>query len=208
MQRTVLAVIVVASLGWVGTAEAGGGLEFDFLAGRRNYQAARFSRTEGDTSPSLIAAFQGAPFSGVTVAGVGFESNLTINGVRFAIGYARPYVQFSGPIVAQDPVTALVSTVQVRSMKATETLFGLGYQIAVKQAKLSMDLVGTAETVATDLAIGEHQGTYEATGFGFSVRAGVRYPIRPGFYAHAAAEVGLTGSTTVNATFGVGAGLP
>lgn len=208
MDRSALAVIAVASLGWVGTAEAGGGVEFGFLGGRRNYQAARFSRTAGDTSPSLISAFQGAPFSGVTVAGVGFEANMSIRGVRFAVGYARPYVQFSGPIVAHDPVTAVTSTAQIRSMKATETLFALGYQVGLPRATLSLDLVGTAETVDTDLAIAEHQGTYESTGFGFSARAGVRYPIRPGFYLHASAEVGLSGSSTLGATFGVGSGLP
>ena len=208
MTRSVLAVIVVASLGWAGTAEAGGGVEFGFLSGRRNYEAARFSRTEGDTSPSLISAFQGAPFSGVTVAGVGVEANMTIRGIRFAVGYARPYVQFSGPIVARDPVTAMTSTVQVRSMKATETLFALGYQVGFKRAKLSLDLVGTAGTVDTDIAIAEHQGTYESSGFGFSVRTGVRYPIRPGFYVHASGEAGLSGSTTLDATVGIGSGFP
>ncbi len=208
MTRSVLAVIVVASLGWVGTAEAGGGIEFGFLSGRRNYEAARFSRTEGDTSPSLIAAFRGAPFSGVTVAGVSFESNITVNGIRFAVGYARPYVQFSGPIVTHDPVTATTSTVQIRSMKATELLFALGYQVAFKKARVSFDLVGTADTVDTDIAIAEHQGTYESSGFGFSVRTGVRYPIRPGFYVHASGEAGLSGSTTLDATVGIGSGFP
>ena len=207
MTRSVLAVLVVASLGWAGTAEAGGGIEFGFLTGRRNYEAARFSRTDGDTSPSLIAAFRGAPFSGVTVAGVGFESNITINGIRFAIGYARPYVQWSGPIVTHDPVTAVTSTAQIRSMQATETLFALGYQVRFKKATLSLDLVGTADKVSTDIAIGEHQGTYESTGFGFSIRPGVRYPIRPGFYVHASGEAGLSGSTTLGATIGIGTGL-
>lgn len=207
MQRNVLVSVILATLGWVGTAEAGGGIEVGFLTGQRNYQAARFSRVSGDTSPSLISAFQGAPFNGVTVAGVGFEVNLTINGVRVAFGYARPYVQFSGPIVTRDPVTAVTSTAQIRSMNATESLFALGYQLPLKKTRLSLDLVGTADTVDTDLAIGDRQGTYRSTGFGFSLRAGVRHPFQKGFYLFANGEAGLSGSTTLGATFGIGSGV-
>lgn len=208
MQRSVLAVVIVATVGWAGTAEAGGGLELNFLAGQRNYQAARFTRTDGDTSPSLISTFQGAPFDGVSVAGVGFESNIVVDGVRISVGYAKPYVQFAGPIITMDPDTRVISTAQVRSMEASETLFGLGYQLAFKKAKIAVDLVGTAEKVSTDIAMGEKQGTYESTGFGFSIRTGVRYPFSKGFYLHGGAEGGISGSTTFGATFGVGAGLP
>lgn len=215
MRRNVLTAVIGVSLASVaavgataGTARAGGGVEATFLTGTRDYQAARFSRSEGDTSPSLISTFQGAPFDGVAVAGVGFEMNITIDNVRVAFGYARPYVQFSGPIVTHDPVTAVVATAQVRSMDAHETLFALGYQVGLKKATMSLDLVGTAGTVATDIAIGDKQGTYEATSFGFSLRAGVRYPFRKGFYLLATGEAGLSGSTTMGATFGVGAGIP
>jgi hypothetical protein len=208
MHRNVLAAVIVATLGWAGTAEAGGGLELNFLAGQRNYQAARFTRTAGDTSPSLISTFQGAPFDGVAVAGVGFESNIVVDGVRISVGYAKPYVQFAGPIITMDPDTRVISTAQVRSMEASETLFGLGYQVGFKKAKIAFDLVGTAEKVSTDIAMGEKQGTYESTGFGFAIRTGVRYPFSKGFYLHGGAEGGISGSTTFGATFGVGAGLP
>lgn len=208
MPRTVSVVVLVATLGWAGTAEAGGGVEFNFLTGQRNYQQARFTRTDGDTSPSLISTFQGAPFDGVTVAGVGFEMNMTVNHVRFAFGYARPYVQFSGPILSVDPMTRVTSTAQVRSMNADEKLFALGYQVGFKKAKVSFDLVGIADTVDTDIAINEMQGTYESTGFGFSVRTGVRYPFHNAFYLHASAEGGISGSTTFGATFGIGSGIP
>jgi hypothetical protein len=40
---------------------------------------------------------------------------------------------------------------QVRRLEAKETLFGLGYQHAFKPATLSLDLVGTASTVETDM---------------------------------------------------------
>ena len=209
MQRSVLAAVIAVSLAaTAGSAHAGGGVEFNFLAGHRNYTAARFTRTEGDTSPSLISTFQGAPFDGVAVAGVGFETNIVVDGVRLSIGYARPYVQFAGPIVTMDPETRIVSTAQVRSMDAHETLFGLGYQVGFKKAKLSFDLVGTAEKVATDIAMGERQGTYESTGFGFAIRTGIRYQFSKGFYLHGSAEGGISGSTTFGATFGIGAGLP
>jgi hypothetical protein len=208
LAATVVAASLAALAATAGTAHAGGGLELGFLGGQRNYQSARFARTAGDTSPSLISTFQGSPFDGVTVAGVGFEMNMTIDGVRVAFGYARPYVQWSGPIMSIDPATRLVSTAQVRSMDATEKLFALGYQVGLKKAKLSLDLVGTAGTVTTDLAIGEQQGTYESSNFGFSLRTGVRYPFHKAFYFHAAGEAGLSGSTTFGATFGIGSGIP
>jgi hypothetical protein len=208
MRSSVLAAVIVASLGWVGTAEAGGGLEFNFLTGRRDYQAARFTRVSGDTSPSLISTFQGAPFDGVNVAGVGFEMNLAVDGVRFAFGYAKPYVQFAGPIVTMDPQTRVVSTAQVRSMEATEMLFSLGYQVGFKKARVSFDLLGTASDVTTDIAMDDRQGRYQATGFGFSVRTGVRYPFHKAFYLHASAEAGLNSASTVGGTFGIGSGIP
>ena len=207
MTRTVPAVLL-ATLAWTGTAEAGGGLEFNFLAGQRNYQQARFSRTAGDTSPSLVSTFQGAPFDGVSVAGVGLETNLTVNGVRFSYGYARPYVQFSGPILSVDPDTRVTSTAQVRSMTANEHLFSLGYQASLRKAKIAFDLVGIIDDVSTDIAINEMQGTYESTGFGFAARTGVRYPFHKAFYLHASLEGGITGSTTFGATFGIGSGAP
>ena len=208
MKRNVLVAVLGISLGLVGTAEAGGGLEVGFLTGQRNYQAARFSRTSGDTSPSLISTFQGPPFDGISVAGVGIEANLVIEGVRVSFGYARPYAQFSGPIVTHDPVTAVTSTAQVRSMNASETLFGLGYQVSLKKTRLSLDLLGTADTVTTDIAMGDKQGTYEASGFGFALRGGVRHPFHKAFYVHASGEAGLSGSTTWGAMFGIGTGMP
>jgi hypothetical protein len=208
MQRIAPVTVLVATLGWVGTAEAGGGIEFNFLAGQRNYEHASFSRSEGDTSPSLISTFQGAPFDGVPVAGVGFEMNMTVNHVRFAYGFARPYVQVDGPILSMDPSTRVTSTAQVRSMHAKEHLFALGYQAALKKARISFDLVGSVSTVSTDIAVNEMQGTYDATGFGFSLRTGVRYPFHKAFYAHASLEGGLTGSTTFGGTFGIGSGIP
>ena len=203
-----LSLTTVATIATAGTARAGGGVEFDFLAGQRNYQAARFSRTAGDTSPSLISTFQGSPFDGVTVAGVGFEMNVAVEGVRFAFGFARPYVQWSGPIMSVDPETRVVSTAQIRRMDADEKLFAIGYQVGLKKARVSFDLVGTADTVTTDVAIGEKQGTYEATSFGFALRTGVRYPFTKGFYLHASAEGGISGSTTFGTTFGIGTGFP
>lgn len=209
MKRIVPAAVLAVSLALgAGTAEAGGGLEFNFLTGQRDYQSARFSRTAGDTSPSLISTFQGAPFDGVTVAGVGVEMNMTVNHVRFAYGYARPYVQFAGPILSYDPMTRVTSTAQVRSMNANEHLFAIGYQAALKKARISFDLVGIVDSVDTDIAINEMQGTYESTGFGFSVRTGVRYPFHQAFYLHASVEGGLSGSTTFGGTFGIGTGIP
>jgi hypothetical protein len=215
MQRiAALVAALVASLAFAGSADAGGrgsgggGLEFDFLFGQRSYEAARFSRVSGDASPSLISAFEGAPFEGVSVAGAGVEMNMAINGVRFAIGYARPYVQFSGPIITQDPSTSTTMTAQVRSMNASELNFGLGYQLDLEQAVVSADLVGTADRVDTDIAVGEKQGTYRSSGFGFSLRAGARRAFHEGFYFHASGQLGLSGSTTYGAMFGIGIGKP
>ena len=93
-------------------------------------------------------------------------------------------------------------------MTASEKLFALGYQVGFRKSRVAFDLVGTADKVTTDIAIGEKQGTYESSGFGFGLRAGVRHPIHKVFYVHASGEAGLSGSTTWGATFGIGTGKP
>lgn len=181
-------------------------IEFDFLAGARSYDKARFSRIEGDTSPSLVAAFEGSPFDGVAVAGAGAEAHIAVNQVRFAVGFAWPYVQFDGPIVARDAETAQATTVQVRRMAAKEVQFGLGYELGVGPASIFADLVGTADSVETDLAVGDAQGTYRTKGFGFSTRLGGHLPFHELFYLHAAGELGLTGHRSWGVVAGIGMG--
>lgn len=199
-------VIGVALLG-IGTAEAGGGFELGFALGRRDYHVERFTRTSGDTSPSLVTTFGAEPFDGLTVAGVGVEWNLNFEGLRVGYGYSKLYPQGLGPIAAHDPVTAVVTTAQVRRMVATEHEVAIGWEHRLRPVFVSLDLVGTIGTVETDIAIGERQGTYESTGFGFGARAGVRYPFRPGVYLHASGEAALSGAPGVGVTFGVGTGL-
>lgn len=206
-KRVVLASwFLLASFGGLGVASAGGGLELGFAIGRRDYHLERFTRTEGDTSPSLVSTFEGDPFSGLAVAGLALEWNLSIDGLRVAYGYDKQYPQGLGPISAHDPATAAVTPAQVRRMVATEHKLGLGWEQRVRPVFLSFDLVGTIGTVETDIAIGERQGTYEATGFGFGLRAGARYPFRKGVYLHASAEAALSGAPGVGVLFGIGAG--
>ena len=181
-------------------------IEFDFLVGARSYDKARFSLIDGDTSPSLVAAFEGSPFDGVAVAGAGMDAHLAINHVRFSVGFAWPYVQFDGPIVARDAETAQATTVQVRRMEAKELQLGVGYERGVGPVSLFADLVGTADKVETDLAVGDAQGTYRTKGFGFSTRLGARYRFHELFYLHAAGELGLTGHRSYGAVAGIGMG--
>jgi len=184
------------------------GIEFDFLLGARSYDQARFSLIDGNTSPSLVAAFEGAPFDRVAVAGAGMDAHLSIDHVRFAVGFARPYVQFDGPIVARDAVTAQMTTVQVRRMEAKEVQFGIGYELGIERWSAFADLVGTADKVETDLAVGDAQGTYSTKGFGFSTRLGGRYRFHELFYLHAAGELGLTGHRSYGVVAGIGMGNP
>lgn len=201
-----VASFLLASFGGLGAAAAGGGLELGFAIGRRDYHLERFTRTEGDTTPSLVSTFEGDPFSGLAMAGVGLEWNLAIDGLRVAYGYDKLYPQGLGPISAHDPATAAVTSAQVRRMVATEHKLGLGWEQRVRPVFLSLDLVGTIGTVETDIAIGERQGTYESTGFGFGLRAGVRYPFRKGVYLHAAGEAALSGAPGLGVTFGIAVG--
>jgi hypothetical protein len=184
------------------------GLEFDFLVGARSYDKARFSLIDGNTSPSLVAAFEGAPFDGVAVAGAGMDAHLSIDHVRFSVGWAWPYVQFDGPIVARDAATAQMTTVQVRRMEAKEVQFGLGYELGIERWSAYGDLVGTADSVETDLAVGDAQGTYRTRGFGFSTRVGGRYRFHDLFYLHAGGEIGLTGHRSYGLIAGIGMGSP
>ncbi len=205
--RIVLASVIVVAVVGMGDAEAGGGVEAGFALGTRDYHVERFTRTAGDTSPSLVTTFAGDPFDGLTVAGVGLEWNLSFDGLRVGYGYGKLYPQGLGPLAAHDPVTAATTTAQVRRMVATEHEFALGWEQRVRPVYLSLDLIGTIGTVETDIAIGERQGTYESTSFGFGVRGGVRYPFRQGVYLHASGEAALSGAPGLGLTFGVGAGL-
>jgi hypothetical protein len=184
------------------------GIEFDFLVGARTYDKARFSLIDGNTSPSLVAAFEGSPFDGIAVAGAGMDAHIAINHVRFAFGFAWPYVQFDGPIVARDAETLQATTVQVRRMEAKEVQLAVGYEHGVGPVSLFADLVGTADKVETDLAVGDAQGTYRTKGFGFSTRAGARYRFHEMFYLHAGGELGLTGHRSWGAVAGIGMGTP
>jgi hypothetical protein len=184
------------------------GIEFDFLVGARRYDQARFSLIDGNTSPSLVAAFEGSPFDGIAVAGAGMDAHIAINHVRFAFGFAWPYVQFDGPIVSRDAETAQATTVQVRRMEAKEVQLAVGYEHGLGPVSLFADLVGTADSVETDLAVGDTQGTYRTRGFGFSTRAGGRYRFHEMFYLHAAGELGLTGHRSWGLVAGVGMGTP
>lgn len=197
----------VVSFAGIGAAAAGGGLELGFALARRDYHVERFTRTAGDTSPSLVTTFEGNPFSGLAVAGVGFEWNLSIDGLRVAYGYSKVYPQGLGPLSAHDPVTAATTTAQVRRMVASESKFAIGVEHHLRPVYLSLDLVGTVGSVETDIAIGERQGTYESTGFGFGLRAGVRYPWRKGVYLHASGEGSLSGAPGLGLTFGIGTGV-
>ncbi len=182
------------------------GIEFDFLVGGRSYDKARFSLIDGDTSPSLVAAFEGSPFDGVAVAGAGVDTHISIDHVRFAVGFAWPYVQFDGPIVARDVETLQMTTVQVRRMEAKEVQFGIGYELGVERFSAFADLVGTADSVETDLAVGDAQGTYRTRGFGFSSRVGGRYAFHDFFYLHAGGEIGLIGHRDWGVIAGIGMG--
>jgi hypothetical protein len=208
MRRVLQIVTLAASALAARSARADGAdhlaIEFDFLVGARSYDKARFSLIDGDTSPSLVAAFEGSPFDGVAVAGPGMDAHLSIDHVRFSIGWARPYVQFDGPIVARDAATAQMTTVQVRRMEAKEMQFGLGYELGIERWSAYADLVGTADSVETDLAVGDAQGTYRTRGFGFSTRAGGRYRFHDMFYLHAGGELGLTGHSSWGAIAGIG----
>jgi hypothetical protein len=210
MRRAILVLSLAATLFAARPALADGadhvGIEFDFLVGARSYDKARFSLIDGDTSPSLVAAFEGSPFDSVAVAGAGVDAHLSIDHVRFSFGFARPYVQFDGPIVARDAETAQMTTVQVRRMEAKEVQFGIGYELGIERWSAFADLVGTADSVETDLAVGDAQGTYRTRGFGFSTRVGGRFAFHDLFYLHAAGEIGLTGHRSYGLIAGIGMG--
>jgi len=208
MPRAIMLLSLAATLFAARTARADAadhlGIEFDFLVGARSYDKARFSLIDGDTSPSLVAAFEGSPFDGVAVAGAGMDVHISIDHVRFAVGFARPYVQFDGPIVARDLETLQATTVQVRRMEAKEVQFGIGYELGVQRWSAFADLVGTADSVETDLAVGDAQGTYRTRGFGFSTRVGGRYRFHDLFYLHAGGELGLVGHRSYGIIAGIG----
>ena len=132
------------------------------------------------------------------------DVHISIDHVRFAVGFARPYVQFDGPIVARDLETLQATTVQVRRMEAKEVQFGIGYELGVQRWSAFADLVGTADSVETDLAVGDAQGTYRTRGFGFSTRVGGRYRFHDLFYLHAGGELGLVGHRSYGIIAGIG----
>lgn len=181
-------------------------MSFSFLGGERSYDNATFGYAEGTASPSLGGSFTSPPFSGVRVAGPGGEANLVVHGVRFTIGYQRPYATLTG----QQRSTPLAEApqVQVHRLDIREIRFGLGFEKQLDRFTLFADLMGTSDKVVAQLTAGDEQSSYESKNFGYSGRLGLRYAINRHYYAHASAEFGLGGNVDGSGYVGVGFRTP
>lgn len=181
-------------------------LSFAFIGGQRNYENATFSYSEGTASPSLGGSFRSPPFSSVSVAGPGVETNLTVSGVRFSFGYHKPYARLTSSQRAAP--LAESAQVQVHGLGIRELRYGIGYERTFDRFALFGDLIGTADKVSAKLTIGDLQSTYESKNFGYSARFGGRYAINRHYFAHASVEFGLNSNVDASGFAGVGLRIP
>lgn len=213
MQKQTMRKLIVASvcLGlWTSPALADRDTHFDmsfsFLAGQRSYDGATFGFSDGTASPSLGGSFRSPPFSGVSVAGPGFEANLVVNRFRFTIGMQRPYAR----LVSEQRNIPLAEgpSVQVHRLDISEIRYGLGYEHPLGRFTLMVDLMGTTDKLTTQLTEGDQQASYESKNFSYSGRIGGRYAINRYYYLHGSAEFGIGGNIDAGGYLGVGFRTP
>lgn len=206
MRRIIGALLCVVTWSAPASADTHLELSFAFIGGQRSYDDATFSYSEGTASPSLGGSFSAPPFSGVSVAGPGVETGLIVNNVRFSFGYHRPYARLSS--AQRTAPLAETAPVQVHRVDIRELRYGVGYEQRFDRFALFADLIGTADTVAAKLTVGDLQSTYDSTNFGYSIRVGGRYAINRHYFAHASVEFGLGSNIDGNGLAGVGLRIP
>lgn len=184
-------------------------ISLGFLAGQRAYDKLPFVRAGGPselfggTLPASIVS--GASLDEVLVYGLHWDLRVVLSYVRMTLGFDLPFAD-GGAFGGSRHVTVrgVERDVTLTDVSPYELRFGLGGEIPFDVIVPFVDLIGAVHWVDVELATGEDLVDYEATRFGFSVRAGAKIYLEEPLFVEVAGEAGIVGDTIWSATLAVG----
>lgn len=180
-----------------------------FLAGQRAYDELPFAHAGGPSEllgGSLPAAvIAGADLDQVFVYGLHWDLRLVVSYVRMTLGFDLPFPDTSTYGSARRlTIRGEDRDVAVTDLAPYELRFGLGGEVPFGVVVPFIDLIGAVHWVDMELATGEDTVLYDATRFGFSVRAGAKIHIDEPLFLEVAGEAGIVGDTVWSATLAFG----
>lgn len=183
-------------------------VDMGFLGGRRQYTGAGF--TPGSGAPAgaagLVAPFGAAPYTGVTVLGVGYDLRLVVSHVRMTLGFDLPFSRFDPAASAGTyTVNGKQTPVVPQALHGLAVRVGLGGEVPEGRFVPYADLEGTVAWTRTDLALGTRPARFYAFDFGLSVDAGIRCYLGPHMFVVASGAAGIFSDQVWTARVGVGA---
>ncbi|MFO0728159.1 MAG: hypothetical protein U1E65_30540 [Myxococcota bacterium] len=186
-------------------------LSMGFLSGGRTYLKTPFNRS-GDPSSTLpadlYAPFQHAPFDNVFANGLRYDARLVVSYMRLTIGLDIPFASYA-PSDANTHylIGGVDRRVSLDALGFKDLRFGIGGEYPIGAIAPFVDVLGAVHWVNARVAIDGEVTNFDATSFGFSVRAGARVHVRKWFFAAASGEVGIVGDVRWAAELSVGFAL-
>lgn len=177
-----------------------------FLAGERRFSELTFTSGSNDAlSAELVAPFRAAPFDQTLVLGLRWELRLVVSHVRMTAGFDLPFTRYSVP----DTTAAYASgdrevIVTARSVQPWEIRFGIGGEYAFGPLVPFVDLIGVVHGVDATLAVDAREAGYQAVGFGFSIRPGLRVMASDWLFVQTSAQIGIASPVLWDAELSVG----
>ncbi|MEM9188444.1 MAG: hypothetical protein AAGF12_04685 [Myxococcota bacterium] len=178
-----------------------------FMAGARRYDEQAFVLDGAAPDGEAIDPFTAEPFRDLPVfGGLRYDARLVVSYVRMTVGLDFPF-----PSPPQDfPVvtpSGAVRQVAVQSIQPIELRFGIGAEIPIGPLVPYLDLQGGVHWIDATVTIDGQPADYDATGFAFSARGGLRLHVRRWFFVAASGEVGFLGDIRWGADLSVGFAL-
>lgn len=183
-------------------------MSMGFVGGGRRYADSSFESTNG-VAPNLSEVFIRQPFESETVLGLRYDLRAVFSYVRGTIGVDFPFSTFRGrDAMGTYVLDGKTVNVAVQSVRPYELRFGIGAEYPVWVFAPFADLIGYAYWTNVGLAVDDTKAEYQAKGFGFDARAGVRVHAKPWFFVQAAADIGIYGPVRWNAELSIGFAAP
>lgn len=180
-----------------------------FVAGERRYAGESFAHESGgggvEGAGALVAPFDGAPYDRVTALGLRYDLRLVVSYVRMTVGVDFPFASFEPDDTRGTyDVGGVEREIVVQRLRPYELRFGIGGEYAFARFAPFVDLIGEVDWVKTALAVDGATVEYEASSFGFAVRAGARLHLREWFFVTVAGDVGIVGQRFWDAELSLG----
>jgi hypothetical protein len=166
-----------------------------FTGGLRDESQTGFVFSGGGASSvpgaqGLISPFSQAPYDRLQVMGLAWELRAVVDHLRLTVGVQKPFAGFS---LLDAQSTSSVGTVSPRAVTLWDVRFGFGVEHRFRYLTPFADLLGDAQSVATDLTVDGAPASYKAWTFGFTARAGVRLHLGHYLYLAPMGELGVYG---------------